>query len=89
MDVSGVYAFGENHDYSYTNGLRRCRGNDTSYDEQAPPELPPSLQRELRKHGLEENYRPSNWGGPGGDWCRQVFRSNASLKLLVFTLCTI
>lgn len=34
-----------------------------------PPKVPESLQRELERYGLEDNYRPSNWGGAGGDWC--------------------
>ncbi|KAI9260695.1 glycoside hydrolase superfamily [Phascolomyces articulosus] len=44
-------------------------GNDTSYDEQTQPKIPESLAKELERHQLTDNYRPSNWGGSGGDWC--------------------
>ncbi|KAI9493830.1 glycoside hydrolase superfamily [Zychaea mexicana] len=44
-------------------------GNDTSYDEQTQPKIPESLAQELDRHQLTDNYRPSNWGGSGGDWC--------------------
>ncbi|ORZ08159.1 glycoside hydrolase superfamily [Absidia repens] len=44
-------------------------GNDTSYNEQVAPEIPSDVQTVLDKHDLADNYRPSNWGGSGGDWC--------------------
>ncbi|CDS09580.1 hypothetical protein LRAMOSA10940 [Lichtheimia ramosa] len=44
-------------------------GNDDSYDEQEQPKVPESLAEELDRHQLTDNYRPSNWGGSGGDWC--------------------
>ncbi|CDH49056.1 beta-hexosaminidase 1 [Lichtheimia corymbifera JMRC:FSU:9682] len=44
-------------------------GNDTSYDEQVPPEIPDSLAKELERYQVKDNYRPSNWGGSGNDWC--------------------
>ncbi|KAG2224352.1 hypothetical protein INT45_006752, partial [Circinella minor] len=44
-------------------------GNDMSYDEQTQPKIPESLAKELDRHQLTDNYRPSNWGGSGGDWC--------------------
>ncbi|KAI8149307.1 glycoside hydrolase superfamily [Fennellomyces sp. T-0311] len=44
-------------------------GNDTTYDEQEQPKIPESLADELDRHELTDNYRPSNWGGSGGDWC--------------------
>ncbi|CDS07988.1 hypothetical protein LRAMOSA01937 [Lichtheimia ramosa] len=44
-------------------------GNNTSYDEQVPPDIPDSLAEELERHQVKDNYRPQNWGGGGGDWC--------------------
>ncbi|KAI8369441.1 glycoside hydrolase superfamily [Radiomyces spectabilis] len=44
-------------------------GNDHSYDEQVSPKIPKPLQAQLEKFQVEDNYRPPNWGGSGGDWC--------------------
>ncbi|KAG2190501.1 hypothetical protein INT47_005726, partial [Mucor saturninus] len=44
-------------------------GNDTSYDEQIAPDIPANLAAALANNSAEDNYRPQNWGGSGGDWC--------------------
>ncbi|KAF7731941.1 hypothetical protein EC973_007772 [Apophysomyces ossiformis] len=44
-------------------------GNDLSYDEQVKPVPPTEVSDVLEKYSLSDNYNPSNWGGPGGDWC--------------------
>lgn len=59
-DISFLYILIHNSTYS---------GNNTSYDEQVPPEIPDSLAEELERHQVKDNYRPQNWGGGGGDWC--------------------
>jgi hexosaminidase len=45
-------------------------GNDKSYDEQVKPALPKSVESVLEDNNLIDSYNPTNWGGPGGDWCR-------------------
>ncbi|KAG0182918.1 hypothetical protein DFQ28_003647 [Apophysomyces sp. BC1034] len=44
-------------------------GADLSYDEQVKPAIPDEVSDVLEKYELTDNYNPSNWGGPGGDWC--------------------
>lgn len=50
--------------------FKKNSGNDTSYDEQVAPEVPKSVAEALSKNNVDDNYRPQNWGGSGGDWCR-------------------
>ncbi|PHZ11626.1 uncharacterized protein RHIMIDRAFT_238293 [Rhizopus microsporus ATCC 52813] len=66
----GYKVIASNYNFWYLDcGHGGWGGNDTSYDEQVPPEIPKSLRVQLEKHHVEDNYRPQNWGGSGGDWC--------------------
>ncbi|KAG2237196.1 hypothetical protein INT48_006600 [Thamnidium elegans] len=66
----GYKVIASNYNFWYLDcGHGGWNGNDTSYDEQIAPKVPKAVAEALEKSGEEDNYRPQNWGGSGGDWC--------------------
>ncbi|KAI9361338.1 glycoside hydrolase superfamily [Pilaira anomala] len=66
----GYKVIASNYNFWYLDcGHGGWNGNDTSYDEQVAPKIPKSVAKALSKNNVDDNYRPQNWGGSGGDWC--------------------
>ncbi|KAI9487167.1 MAG: glycoside hydrolase superfamily [Benjaminiella poitrasii] len=66
----GFKVIASNYNFWYLDcGHGGWGGNDTSYDEQVPSEIPDDVAVALEKNNVADNYRTQNWGGPGGDWC--------------------
>ncbi|KAI7901938.1 glycoside hydrolase superfamily [Cokeromyces recurvatus] len=66
----GYKVIASNYNFWYLDcGHGGWGGNDTSYDEQAAPEIPKDVVLALDKNNVADNYKTQNWGGAGGDWC--------------------
>ncbi|OZJ06510.1 hypothetical protein BZG36_00526 [Bifiguratus adelaidae] len=68
---AGYQVIASNYNFWYLDcGHGGWNGNDTTYDEQVPPPIPPEIQAVFNKYPNDAaNWAPSNWGGGGGDWC--------------------